>query len=422
MIWNESRDILWKHGAGCAQDKQYRPSYGRRAKQQVLESNFIDHGTPAPTPPCTDAVICYTLNYLAVEGILNVLPRGLCGVLAANLLISLYLFGCSPAGSETAGTSDSPRVVVARVTPFKSPPVEAMGTIGFRFEIGLSFKIAGIVDTVDVDLGDTVTRGQIVATLRPVETSAQLNAAMANVAVNERTANRLRQLRASGAVSDADRDKADYEYKNALASESIARFNSDSSKILAPTNGVVLQRLGSPKEVVAAGASVLLIGDRDSGKVVRADFPARDVQNLRPGDRAVILPSNGSTAVVGTVARIAPKVDATSGGFTVEIALAPDTTLLAGDTAMVRLASAQPAQNANILQVPPLALIDTRGNQATVYVVDNNNVAHRRAVRIADITDDGVEILDGLKAGERLIVAGGAYVREGSRVQASVTR
>jgi RND family efflux transporter MFP subunit len=353
---------------------------------------------------------------------LNDLPGGPCGVLAAIFLIVLTLSGCDPAGGGAVADPGSPKVVVERVSASSARPVAAMGTIGFRFEISLSFKTGGIVDTINNDLGDAVKRGQVVATLKPTETSARLSAALANVTVNERSADRLQKLRASGAVSDADREKAEYDYKNALATAQIARFDSQSAAILAPTDGVVLRRVADPNQVVAAGEAVLVIGDQDSGKVARADFAARDVQYLKPGDSADIAPTDGGAAVTGTVARISPKADATSGGFTVEVALPPNTRLLAGDTAEVRLTSADMAGGTRMLQIPPLALLDARGNQGMVYVVDAHDVAHRRAVRIADITDGGVGVMDGLAAGERLIVSGGAYVREGSRVQVSTAR
>jgi multidrug efflux pump subunit AcrA (membrane-fusion protein) len=67
--------------------------------------------------------------------------------------------------------------------------------------------------------------------------------------------------------------------------------------------------------------------------------------------------------------------------------------------------------------VPPLALLDARADQGVVFVVDEGNIARRRAVRTAGISQAGVLVIEGLAPGERVISAGAAYVRDGEPVR-----
>jgi multidrug efflux pump subunit AcrA (membrane-fusion protein) len=69
------------------------------------------------------------------------------------------------------------------------------------------------------------------------------------------------------------------------------------------------------------------------------------------------------------------------------------------------------------LLVPTLALLDSRADQGVVFVVDAQNVAHRRSVRTAGVSDEGVVVVEGLAAGERVVASGAAYVRDGEPVR-----
>jgi hypothetical protein len=66
-------------------------------------------------------------------------------------------------------------------------------------------------------------------------------------------------------------------------------------------------------------------------------------------------------------------------------------------------------------------LLDARADQGVVFVVDAQNVAHRRAVQTAGLDRDTVIIVSGLEPGERVISSGAAYVRDGQTVAVTAT-
>jgi hypothetical protein len=64
-----------------------------------------------------------------------------------------------------------------------------------------------------------------------------------------------------------------------------------------------------------------------------------------------------------------------------------------------------------------LSLLDARADQGVVFVVDSENIARRRAVRTAGVTQAGVLVVEGLEPGDRVISVGAAYVRDGAPVR-----
>ncbi|MBC7768550.1 MAG: efflux RND transporter periplasmic adaptor subunit, partial [Phycisphaerales bacterium] len=121
----------------------------------------------------------------------------------------------------------------------------------------------------------------------------------------------------------------------------------------------------------------------------------------------------------GRVARIGAKGNEGTGAFEVEIEVAASDGLRSGMVAQVEIAAAATATQAPALLVPTLALLDARADQGIVFVVDENNVARRRSVRTAGMTQQGVLVVEGLAAGERVVSAGAAYVQDGAAVRIS---
>jgi multidrug efflux pump subunit AcrA (membrane-fusion protein) len=68
------------------------------------------------------------------------------------------------------------------------------------------------------------------------------------------------------------------------------------------------------------------------------------------------------------------------------------------------------------LRIPSLALLDARADQGYVYVLDDKNIARRRAIATSGIDSGDVLVVSGLKSGERIVAEGAAYVRDGEAV------
>lgn len=322
--------------------------------------------------------------------------------------LALLSVACSGGDPEIATPAEGPLVEVVQVTPGAAAgAIRVSGLVGYRREPVLAFTAAGIVGSIEVDSGDVVRRGQRLATLRRTGAGANVDEAALARANAERDLARTQDLYERGFVSEARLEDA----RLALAR---AR---DSSVLTAPSDGVILRRAAEPAQTLAAGTPVLVLGETGSGIVVRAPVASADAARIRVGDAARI-EVNGAERT-GRVTRVGAKGDDATGAFEVEVEVAAPETLRSGMVAEVEIAAEPGEDRQSIIIVPSLALLDARADQGIVYVVDESNIARRRAVRTAGVTQAGVVVVEGLAAGERIIAAGAAYVRDGETVRIS---
>ena len=319
----------------------------------------------------------------------------------------LLVAACSGGEAEETTTStEGPLVEVVEVAPASAAgSVRVSGMIGYRREPVLAFTAAGVVGAIDVDSGDVVRRGQRLATLRRTGAGANVDEAALARANAERDLARTQELFERGFVSEARLESARLAVERAR----------DSSVLTAPADGVILRRGVDPSQTVAAGTPVFVFGETASGIVVRAPVASNDAARIRVGDAARIR-VNGAQRE-GRVTRVGAQGDAATGAFEVEIEITAPEGLRSGMVAEVEVAATPSANPQTSIIVPTLALLDARADQGIVYVLDENAVAHRRAVRTAGVTSAGVVVVEGLAPGDRIVAAGAAYVRDGESVR-----
>ncbi|MEZ5996467.1 MAG: efflux RND transporter periplasmic adaptor subunit [Hyphomonadaceae bacterium] len=316
---------------------------------------------------------------------------------------------CGAGETQRAPAPEGPLVEVVAVAPVAGPGVvRASGLVQYRREPALAFTSPGVITAINVDSGDVVRRGQRLAAQR--RTSVGGNAQEAALAREnaERDLARTQDLYERGFVSEARLEAARLAVERAR----------ETTVLTAPTDGVILRRTAEPSQIVAAGAPVLILGETGSGIVVRASMSSAQAQRIRVGQSATVrVADEGEAGRVGEVTRVAAKGDDRTGAFEVEVEVGSGEGLRSGMVAEVEVAAGQADSAQEALLVPTLALLDARADQGVVYVVDERGVARRRAVRTAGVSQAGVMVIEGLQAGERIVSAGAAYVRDGEAVR-----
>jgi RND family efflux transporter MFP subunit len=331
-------------------------------------------------------------------------------ILVSVAALGLLAVACGGGDEEAATTPEGALVQIVEATPSSAAgAVRASGLVGYRREPALSFAAPGVVEAIFADDGDTVRRGQRLATIRRISVGANADEAALAQANAERDLERTQALFDAGFVSEARLEDA------RLAVER----SRGASVLTAPANGVILRRVAEPAQTVAAGAPVLIFGETGSGLVVRASMASFDASRIRVGDRATVRISEvGDTTREGRVTRVGAKGADGTGAFEVEVEIASTQGLRSGMVGEVEvLAQAAAAPAASAILVPALSLLDARADQGAVYVVDAQNVAHRRTVRTAGVTEAGVIVVEGIQPGDRIVAAGAAYVRDGETVR-----
>ena len=337
--------------------------------------------------------------------------------------------GCKP-GENADPAAKKPSVKVAQVSEDtiapRTPVAGVLAPLPGR-DVKVGALVPGRVDRVFVAEGDAVKVGQPLAHVEaePLkqhvsEATAQREQAQAAL-VNARTklerADRLFKdgIAAKQEVDDARAGlvAAESALKQAQATGGIAGVNLTRATLRAPIDGVVAAILvpaGQP--VDGNGTPVIEVADTKLLDL-RAPVSAALVGDVSVGQRAE-LDVEGVGRVSGAVEAIAPLVDPTTNTVVVRIKVPNDSGKLRGGMFArgAILGEAHPG-----LAVARSALLPGDGGAATnVAVVDKEGVVSHRSLVLGADAGDRVEVKKGLQAGERVIVAGGYALPDGTKV------
>jgi multidrug efflux pump subunit AcrA (membrane-fusion protein) len=177
------------------------------------------------------------------------------------------------------------------------------------------------------------------------------------------------------------------------------------SELRSPINGYITDRPLYPGEMASTATPLLTVMDL-SQIIAKAHVPQGDALLLQKGDKATITLSGLDKEITGKVSLISPALDPNS--TTVEVwvqAPNPDQQLRPGTTAQVTI-TAQTVKDA--LVIPAASLLNAKGDEAQVMIVDGQSQAQSRDVKTGIQAGPQVQIVSGLKAGE-VVVTEGAY-------------
>lgn len=334
-------------------------------------------------------------------------------LLPLALALALAACGGSPQGVVTAPTPV--RVALAYAGP-AVPAVETNGVVGAKDEMRLSFLVGGVVQRIAVEEGARIRRGELLAALDPTEVDAQVEQAVQLAAKAQRDLERSERLYVDQVISLEQLQDLRTQASIAKARASSARFSRGHAVIRAPRDGVVLRKLVEEREMVPAGATVLVVSGADRGFVVRTALADREVVQLRLGDAAdVRIDAFPGRVLAGKVSEISGAADPASGLFPVEVRL--DGTALGHASGLLAKLTIHPAaaDASTLTYVPIAAIVEGDRGHASVYVVHDGH-AQRREVEVAFIAADSVALAAGLASGETVITDGALYVGDGDAI------
>jgi membrane fusion protein (multidrug efflux system) len=340
-------------------------------------------------------------------------------VLAIALLSAAALLaGCKGGGDAQAkeGEDKGPEAIPVEVERVARRAIAASyantATLEPRAESQVVAKTSGVALEVMAEEGQTVRAGQPLvrldadrARLQAAQSGAQLRKLEANYA-------RARQLEAQQMVSANDLDQLRFDVENARAVNRLADLELSYTTVVAPISGVIASRDIKPGNFVQINSPIFRIVD-SSRLEATLNVPEREIAKLKPGQgvelTADALPGK---RFAGTVDRVSPVVDTGTGTFRVVAAFAGDGELQPG---MFTRLSINYDQRADALVIPRVALLEDGGEPA-LYVV-RDGTASRVVVKLGYADGGWIEVREGLKEGDAVVIAGKAALREGSAVQ-----
>jgi len=322
-------------------------------------------------------------------------------------------------GKEGEGGDEAGHAVVSAQTVVVAPQaftetIGALGTVVARagHVATLSAPAAGRVGRVLVTVGQTVTRGQLLVELDQAPFAAALQSAEAALAAAERANERQQRLAQEGIVPRKDAEQAAADLARAQSDASVARRNAQLSVLHAPIGGVVTRMSATIGASVDPAQPLVEISDPRALDILLNVTPT-EAANVRPGTKVTLSAGqsgSGEPLGVGTVVDVSSTVDSVTRSVAVRVQ-APTTrrALRIGETVNGAIVI---ATRSSAIVIPAEALVP-EGEEFKVFVVDAGGIAHEREVKVGGRSAAGVEITEGLKAGER-IVTYGAYGMEDS--------
>lgn len=294
-------------------------------------------------------------------------------------------------------------------------PVRTSGKLSFKTESRLSFKTGGIIEKIYVDDGQVVRKDKLLARLNPEEISSQVRQAELALQKARRDFGRVENLYKDSAATLEQYQNARTALEVARSTFRIARFNLEYSEIRAPSDGKILRKLAEENEITGPGLPVLYFASTEANWVVRVNLTDRDIVRINLLDSASVVfdawPDDSFRCQVSETGKAA---DPYTGTYEVELLLVDKPENLA--SGFIGKVIIFPSDSAIYPVIPVEALVEGKGRTGTVYILENDTPA-RRDIIIHTITDEGIVVSKGLKAGEEIIIEGGTFVREGTKVK-----
>jgi len=335
--------------------------------------------------------------------------------LSIIVALAVLVAGCNSKATVEKPAATPVRVATATSGP-AAPTIRTNGLLANKDEIRLAFKVGGVIRKLAVSEGERVHKGQRLAEIEQTEVNSQVEQARQGQEKARRDVARGERLYADKVISLEQLQ--DLRTQAAMAEETVnsAEFNRNYAAIVAPRDGTVLRRLAEERELVAAGAPVLVLGAQDKGFVVRTGLADREIMQVRLGDIAQMhfdaLP--GET-LSGKVTEVASAADAASGMFRIEVTIDPtELPLKSGLVAKLTVVPASASAGSRVY-VPIGAIVEGDGRTARLFVLDKDR-ARRRDVEVAFIEGESVAIASGVEAGEQVITDGAQYLEDGEQV------
>jgi RND family efflux transporter MFP subunit len=381
----------------------------------------------------------------------------------AVAVVAAALAGCGsePSAGALPETADEPRQVrVAAATKTRvARTVSATGTLAADDQIILGTKAVGRLSEINVDLGSRVRKGQTVARIDPsdyelrvrqAETAlqqARVRLGLSPDGTNDRvdaqetgvvrqaaavltearlTHDRMVELNKRDLISRAELDAAvsqlavaEARYQDSLeevrnrqaivaqrrSELEIARQQLEDTAIISPTDGAVSQRQASVGEYLAAGAAVVTLVRMDPLRL-RLAVPEREAVSVRLGQQVRLTVEGDPNPYQGRVARLSPAIAVDNRTLMIE-AEVPNARFLLRPGAFAKAEIIVEADQ-EIVMVPSNAIVTFAGIEKVLTIAKGKAVEKR--VRTGRRMGEAIEIVEGVSAGERVIVKPGNLV------------
>tara|TARA_R110001583_G_scaffold93777_1_gene236988 strand:+ start:8818 stop:9900 length:1083 start_codon:yes stop_codon:yes gene_type:complete len=338
-------------------------------------------------------------------------------------------------GKEKTALVDNRETVAVKVSSPSSENntfITASGKVEAVQNANLSTRMMGFVNNIYVNVGDKVSKGQLLLSInsadilaKKAQVTASITEATAAYKNAEKDYNRFTALFNDNSASQKEMDdiSANYEMSKArleAANQQKNQVNAQLSysNIVAPFNGVITGKFINKGDMANPGMPLISIETPNKFQIISM-IPESDITSIKNGTNVTVVVKSTNQLLTGKVTEVSSSAKNTSGQYLVKVLLdKTDVKLLSGMFTSVQFPTEKKDENSSqtsMVLVQKSALVQ-QGQLSGVYTIGNENIALLRWLRIGKSFGDLVEVLSGLSANEQYIVSAEGKLFNGAKV------
>jgi RND family efflux transporter MFP subunit len=336
---------------------------------------------------------------------------------SALIMLLALAAGCNNTVKNEPLTEHETRVKTAVVQSVNDAlNLSYSGTVEASQVIPLTFRTAGTVEKIFVEVGDQVKKGQLLATLDDADLKSIYNTTLAKYQQAEDAYNRLKQVYEEGSLPEIKWVEMKSDFEQAKSALDLSTSNLDKCKLIAPVNGIVGRRNIEPGQssISLTGAPIELV--KIETVQVKISVPENEINRIREGQEAAFSVSAlGGKTYRGSVTNVSPVAELMSRTYTVKITV--DNTGLDLKPGMVCDVSINIPGTSTMLVVPKKAVSKESNGKTYVFVLKPGiNIVSKQYVKVGSYHGSGIEVLDGLHEGQIVVSEGGEKLSDNSKI------
>jgi len=335
-------------------------------------------------------------------------------------VVAMFVIALTGCGKKQGAGAPSPSAMAAVVVAAEAKAeslaetLAVVGTLTPNESIEVKSEIDGTVEGDAFHEGQTVKKGELLVRLDETKYNAVLTQAEANLQLSRATFDRTKQLVDDKTLSAQEYDQASATFHVNEATVALRKRELKDARIIAPFSGMLGARFISPGQVISKNTTLTWLVDLDT---LKAEFnvPERFISEVKIGQQIEVrVAAYPKERFKGEVYFLAPQVDVNTRTLLIKARVPnPERKLRPGMFANLDLAL---ELRERAIVIPESALL-SMGERTAVYVIGADNTARLRPVTVGLRMPNQIEILTGLKVGEKVVTEGLQKVRPGGAVK-----
>lgn len=336
---------------------------------------------------------------------------------ALGLLLTLFLFACAKPDPLPEPIRNLRVIEVGDVTNLQGGQIP--GRARSADEVDLAFDVSGTLIERPVNIGTKVEKGDLIARLDPRDFQANLRAAEADARNAKRNFARGQELLTDKFISEAEYDRLEARVDVTQSSLDLAQKALSDSVIYAPFSGIIANTFVENFQSVPAKKVIARLLGVDVIEMV-VNVSEHHIANLSYiTNLEVVFDAFPDMRFNADIVEVGTEASTTTRTFPITLSMKqnPDRRVLAGMAGTAYITVEMPGTEQTNYVIPASALHgDPLENESMVWIVGEDDRVSAKKVRVGRITRSGIEILEGLQAGDLIATAGAHVLAEGQQV------